>query len=237
MSARRKTGTFPKGSMRPPPAPSRLFTQQRSHNPHTQPSQQEPPSSIAVIVQNYSKAGDRAGLPGKDAFQQLLDEIISAEERDSSSYGEDIATNYKVLQVVTAAGLSVLLEDDPFAQTEDLLQQASNCLLVIKLTIQRDPQVLFCAPPAETSQPEQLFLYLWLFPRLLPLLGHPKTRVLAGELLDTIEAMFWAVSSRPEHWKHLKTMAGFCRSCLNCETNPYLARLCFSLLNFADWKF
>jgi serine/threonine-protein kinase ATR len=208
--------------MRPPPAPnaSRPYTQQRSYHPL---SQQQPPSSssIAAIVQNYSKAGDSAsGIPGKDAFQQLLDEIISAEERDSNGYEEDITTNYKVLQVVTTAGLSVLLEDDPFAQTEDLQQQASNCLLVIKLTIQRDPQVLFCKPPAENSQPEQPFLYLWLFPRLIPLLGHVKARPLTGEFLDTIEAMFWAVSSRPENWKHLKTMTGFCRSCLNCESNP-----------------
>lgn len=221
MASRRKTGSFPKGSMRPPPAPnaSRSNTQQ----PRSQPSQPAPPSSsIAAIVQNYSKAGEGpAGLPNKDAFQQLLAEILGPE--DSGSFDEDISTNYKVLQVVTSAGLSILFQDDPFAQIDDQLQQASNSLLVIKLTVQRTPAVLFCPPPAENSQPDQLFLYLWLFPRLFPLLGHSKARGLAMELLETIEAMFFAVANLPQYWKHLKTMAGYCRSCLNCEYKICLA--------------
>ncbi|KAF8246273.1 hypothetical protein K440DRAFT_655242 [Wilcoxina mikolae CBS 423.85] len=224
MASRRKTGSFQKGSMRPPPAPnaSRTNTQQ----PRSQPSQPAPPSSIAAIVQNYSKAGEGpAGLPNKDAFQQLLAEILGPE--DSGSFDEDISTNYKVLQVVTSAGLSILFQDDPFAQIDDQLQQASNSLLVIKLTIQRTPAVLFCPPPAENSQPDQLFLYLWLFPRLFPLLGHSKARNLAVELLETIEAMFFAVANLPQYWKHLKTMAGYCRSCLNCEYKLCLAHLQF----------
>ena len=168
-------------------------------------------------MHNYSKTGGEgtAGLPNKDAFQQLLAEILGPE--DSGSFDEDISTNYKVIQVVTSAGLSVLFQDDPFARIGEQLQLASNSLTVIKITIQRSPAVLFCPPPAENSQPDQLFLYLWLFPRLLPLLGHPKARSLVADLLDTIEAIFFAVASSPHYWKHLKTMAAYCRSCLNCK--------------------
>ncbi|KAA8902478.1 hypothetical protein FN846DRAFT_780587 [Sphaerosporella brunnea] len=228
MSARRKPGmgSFSKGSMRPPPPPiaSRLLTQHRSRKPQMQSATQPPPSSIAAFVQNYSKAGDGAArLPGKDAFQQLLDEMLSAEAE------EDVATNCKVVEVVTTAGLSVLLEDDPFARDDDLLQKASTCLLVLKLIIERDPRVLFCKPPVETTEPEQTILYLWLLPRLMPLLGHPKFRSLAGGLLDTVQTMFEAVSNWPEHWKQLKAMAGFFRGCLNGESSPRPDRMCFSL--------
>jgi serine/threonine-protein kinase ATR len=229
MPSRQKTGSFSKGTMRPPPAPNapRSFTQQRSQYPQ---SQAIPPSSIATIVQNYSKAGEgQAGLPNKDAFQQLLAEILGPEE--SGGFDEDISTNYKVIQVVTSAGLSTLFQDDPFANTEDQMLQASNSLLVIKLMIQRTPAVLFCPPPAENSQADHLLLYLWLMPRLFPLVGHPKAQALVVEFLETIEAMFFAVSNLQQYWLHLNIMVAYCRACSNCKYNSiYVFR------TFADLK-
>jgi len=231
--------------MRPPPAPFPVQTSTQQQ----QQQQAAPSSSLAAIVQNYSKAGSggTGGLPTRDAFQQLLAEILGPEDGDGNGNGngngvgaggiggsheEDVATNYKVLQVVTSAGLSVLFahdggdddDDDPFADMRGPLLQASNSLLVIRLTIQRTPAVLFCPSPpslplapAENSQPDQLFLYLWLFPRLFPLLGHKKARPIAKDLLETLEAIFLAVGSMSQHWKHLRTVAGYFRGCLNCK--------------------
>lgn len=219
--SRRKSGVIakgggggPPGSMRPPPAPFSLRA------PAQPPQSQAPSPSIAVIVQNYSKAGSggTGGLPNRDAFQQLLAEILGPED---GGHEEDITTNYKVLQVVTSAGLTILLaqDEDPFANTQEVLQQASNSLLVIRLTIQRTPGVLFCPPPqGENNQPDQLFLYLWLFPRLFPLLGQHKARPLVAELLETLEVILFAVGSMSQHWKHLRTVVGYFRGCLNCNT-------------------
>jgi serine/threonine-protein kinase ATR len=195
--------------MRPPPLPNASVTQLSQ--------QLAPPSSIAAIVSNFQKDGEGEG----NAFNQLLAEVMGP---DFSSSGDvDTATHYKLLQIITGAGLTVLLSNDPFAQVDSQLRSASISLVVMKLTIERTPEVLFMPPPPDASQPENAFMYIWLFSQLFPLLGHPRSRTkLVGELLAAMEAMFFAAASLPRAWKHLKTMAAYCRACLNCECMLYL---------------
>lgn len=180
-----------------------------------------PPSSVAVIVQNLSKAGDAStGIVDRDIFQQLLAEVLGpdgADPSDTAWFEDNIGVNYKVVEVVMDAGISILLQEDPFASTNDLLLQATNSLLVVRLTIQRSPQVLFCPPPAEhTTEANRPVLFLWLLPRLLPLLGHRIADTLKQELLETIEALFVAAARTPDAWKYLTTAMRYCRSCVNC---------------------
>ncbi|KAF8469032.1 hypothetical protein BDZ91DRAFT_776018 [Kalaharituber pfeilii] len=177
-----------------------------------------PPSSLAAIVQNLSKANGTPQLTGRDDFQQLLAELLGPSESDGGdgmTLEEDVVMNYRLIQIVTSAGITVLLQDDPFAVQEDLLLQASNSLLVIRKAIRRGPQVLFCPPPLnnELNESDQTILFLWLLPRLFPLLGHPNAEKLLNNLLETIECVFVAATKIPEAWKYLKELISYCRSC------------------------
>lgn len=215
MSVRRKAIAAAAGSMPPPPPPLLQLpaTQHVDYLP--------PPSSVAVIVQNLKTGNGSARLVDRDIFQQLLAEVLGpdgGDPTDTAGFEDNMSVNYKVVEVVMDAGLSILLQEDPFASAEGLLLQAGNSLLVVRLTIQRSPQVLFCQPPVESgAEANRPVLFLWLLPRLFPLLGHRATKTLVGDLLETIEALFVAAARIPEAWKYLKTVMGYCRSCVNCK--------------------
>lgn len=211
MSVRRKAIAAAAGSM-PPPLLLLPATQYADNLP--------PPSSVAVIVQNLKTGDGSARLVDRDIFQQLLAEVLGpdgGDPTDTAGFEDNVGVNYKVVEVVMDAGLSILLQEDPFASTEGLLIQAGNSLLVVRLTIQRSPQVLFCPPPVESgAEANRPVLFLWLLPRLFPLLGHRATETLVGDLLETIEALFVAAARTPEAWKYLKTVMWYCQSCVNC---------------------
>ena len=181
--------------------------------------QAPPPSSIAVIVQNLSKVNGTPQLTGRDDFQQLLAELLGTSEGDGGdimAFEDDIVMNYRLIQIVTSAGVTVLLHDDPFAVQDDLVLQAFNSLLVIQKAIRRNPQVLFCQPPITGDMHEQTMLYLWLLPRLLPLLGYANSEKLLNPLLETVESIFVATTQIPRAWQYTKDLISYCRSCFTC---------------------
>ncbi|CUS11697.1 unnamed protein product [Tuber aestivum] len=201
MSARRKR-IAAIGAMAPPPVPIADYIAAAGGS-----QQPLPPSSIAVIFQNLPRTGN--GSPGPDFLQQLFAEVISHEVTDptgSSSLEDTLLVNYKVITAVVDAGVSVLLREDPFAPTQNLTEQASNSLLVLRLTIKETPLVLFRPPPDSTTESEQPLLYLWLLSKLLPLLGHRPAEPLVQELLETIYAIFYAAASLPREWKSVMVM-------------------------------
>lgn len=180
-----------------------------------------PSSSIAAIVQNLSKANGTPQLTGRDDFQQLLAELLGPNDidgGDAMALEEDVGMNYRLIQIMTSAGVTVLLQDDPFAVQEELVLQAINSLLVIRKSIQRNPQVLFCPPPIlnDAKDTDQTILFLWLLPRLLPLLGQPRVEKLLICLLETIECIFLAATQVPESWKYMNDLICYCRSCFTC---------------------
>lgn len=178
-----------------------------------------PPSSIALVVESYSRNNDGLeNLPGRDVFQQLLQELFAEHGDEAQDATDDVAQNHILIPIITAAGLNILLEDDPFSLpklTEDLLKQATNSLKVIQITIKRTPEVLFCAPPAQNSQSEQLFLGLWLLPRLFSLLSHQPAQSLTSCILDTIVAIFTAAAKSPSYTPYLNTILAYCHECFS----------------------
>jgi len=212
MSTRRKR-IAAIGTMAPPPVSIADYATVAGSS-----QQPLPPSSIAVIFQNLPKTGN--GSPGPNFLQQLFAEVISHGVTDptgSSSIEDTLLVNYKVITAVVDAGVSVLLREDPFAP-QNLTEQASNSLLVLRLTIKETPHVLFRPPPPEsTTESGQPLLYLWLLSKLLPLLGHRPAESLVQELFETIYAVFYAAANLPKEWKSVMVMVGYFRSCVNCN--------------------
>lgn len=187
--------------------------------PLPEPHEAIPSSSIALIVQNFSKANGTPQLttPSRDDFQQLLAELLSPNDVD-----EGDSTNYMLIQIVTSAGVTVLLQDDPFNVQEDLVPQALNSLLVIRKSIRRNPQILVCPPPIcnDPKESDQSMLFLWLLPRLLPLLGHANAERLLISLVDTINCIFVSATQIPEAWRYIKDLISYCHSCFTCIEYP-----------------
>ena len=138
-----------------------------------------PPSTIAAqIVSNA--ANPNAHLePEKNAvFGLLLQEYLNdpaADESDAELYAQ-------LISVVAEAGLDGLLQGNPFA----LHKQAVDSLAVIKLIIRRRPQLLRNAEAEDSNSESQPPLFIWLFPKLLALLGHPKLDQIQAELKDLL---------------------------------------------------
>lgn len=201
--------------LNPPPAglPSRfLASQQTSAIPPSS-------SAVALIVQNLPKtsdARDAAPVPEKEAFQALLNELF--QEGDGN---DDIAQNQAIIPIITGAGLSVLLKDDPFASLEELMKQAENSLLVLQIIVRRTPECLFTPPPPESSQKDQIYLGLWLLAKLFPVLAHGPAQPLADEILNMIRAVFTAAANVADDAVYLRTMVDFCQSCYH-STIPFL---------------
>ena len=184
--------------------------------PHPPVSEPLPSSSLAVIVQNLSKGHGTLQLT---EFQQLLAEFVGPNEVDGGDSMEDVVMNFRLVQTVTTVGIAVLLQDDPFAAQDDLILQASNSLLVIRKAIGRNPQVLFCSPPVsnDLNDSDQTVMFLWLLPRLLPLLGHSSAEKLLPSLLETIECLFVAITKVPKAWRYTKDLISYFRSCFTCN--------------------
>lgn len=199
----------------PPPAPGVPSRFQASQQAGAIP----PSSAVALIVQNLPKASDgrdAAPVPEKEAFQALLNELF--QEGDGN---DDIAQNQAIIPIITGAGLSVLLKDDPFASLEELMKQAENSLLVLQIIIRRTPECLFTPPPPESSQKNQIYLGLWLLAKLFPVLAHGPAQPLADEILNTIRGVFSAAANVGDDAVYLRTMVDFCQSCYH-STIPFL---------------
>ena len=152
-----------------------------------------PPSTFAAqIVDTLTKAKQQPKPDERELFQQLLREILGADEAAEPQAGTietDINVNYRLIYVVVRAGLEVLLQEDPFEQRSELSEQALNSLAVIHLTIERSPEVLFFVPPGhepgfEPGGP----LFLWLLPKLLSILGNGGDEGVQEKTLELIRA-------------------------------------------------
>ncbi|KAH0566290.1 hypothetical protein GP486_000316 [Trichoglossum hirsutum] len=180
-----------------------------------------PQSTIAAqIVQNLSTKNGDPQPADRGSFQQLLTEILGAEgdhSAENRAFEKDFNVNYKLVCVVTKAGLDVLLSQDPFITPENLLVQASNSISVIHLTIQKTPQILFFSPTSgiEVSDKFQPPLFVLLLPKIFSLLGHPIANPLQEKLVDLLSLLFEVTTRSSGLWKRSGELLHYFRVCIS----------------------
>jgi serine/threonine-protein kinase ATR len=150
-----------------------------------------PPSTLAAqIVDSLTKRKEHSKYQDQESFRQLLREILDVDDGHPDSIETNVEVNHKIIYVVVRSGIEVLFQDDPFNKKDDLTQQCLSSLAVIRLTIQRSPEVLFFTP--EIHEPDPKLggpLFLWLIPKLLSLLawsGDFRIQEAALRALQTI---------------------------------------------------
>jgi serine/threonine-protein kinase ATR len=155
-----------------------------------------PPSTIAAqIVHNRSHVA-RQEPENKALFGKLLQEYL----KDPVIEEANVETNAQLIGVVAEAGLDVLLKDDPFAP-DTLLQQASDSLLVIQLTIKRTPEVLFFCSSNDPVGGEKPPLILWLLPKILSLLGRSHMDHVQKSLCGFVAETIGVVRKSSQLWR------------------------------------
>jgi len=169
-----------------------------------------PPSTIAAkIVHNHQDATTRQEPESKQLFGQLLQEYLN-DAAGEDAVEKSVETNAKLISIVVEAGLDSLLKDNPFAQ-DLLLPQAGDSLKVIRITIERAPEVLFYWDGRE-GQPQ---LYLWLVPKMLALLGRKFLASLEEPLEVLLAACLVSLSRMPEMLHNVMLVGKVLASCVD----------------------
>ncbi|EME41530.1 hypothetical protein DOTSEDRAFT_55328 [Dothistroma septosporum NZE10] len=142
-----------------------------------------PPSTLAAqIVQNH---GETATFG--DMLQEILSDQAAAQENDPQ-------INAQLVSVLLQAGLLPLTADNPFANSDGLLQQARDSITVIERTLKRQPEVVVTQLTPNGPQ-----LFLSLLATLASLCGRSKCQDLGVHgLLSSICA---GLDKSLHHWK------------------------------------
>ena len=169
-----------------------------------------PPSTIAAkIVDNRANAQARQEPQSKELFSKLLQEYLADPAIEESS----LETNAELVLVVAEAGLDPAQKEDPFSHLVRV-QQASASLSVIRLTIERVPQVLFCCAGSSATL-SNLPLFLILLPKILALVGKGHLDAIQEDLCKLVETCLIASKSNTVLWPSAEGLTRAVEVCID----------------------
>jgi serine/threonine-protein kinase ATR len=169
-----------------------------------------PPSTLAAKLVNKLSGNHKPSLQGsQDNFGLLVSEVSKFDKtRNEHTTPEEITeNNYRVVYVLTKARLGPVCSDesDPFAKKERVLEDAAQVLDLFITSIKETPEILtkVGAQNDLVRTGRGVPLWIWLWPRLLRLLGKdgceplwPKVKELFHTAFDVSRALdveFWGV--------------------------------------------
>ncbi|KAF2813925.1 protein kinase rad3 [Mytilinidion resinicola] len=170
-----------------------------------------PPSTIAAqIVHNHSNINAQQEPTTKAVFGQLLQEYLI----DPSNDEPNSQLNAELITVVAEAGLDVLVRENLFAP-DLLVPQAIDSISVIKLTIQRRPELLLSTKRSEGNSVVHPKLFLRLLPKILPLMGHCQLDAIQEHLQDLLLSCVQVLQRTSDLWQHAVSLIQLYRSCVD----------------------
>jgi serine/threonine-protein kinase ATR len=178
----------------------------------------------AQLINNLSTTNGTNQPPRQveqDDLQRLMTEV-SGLENNANKTG-DVAVklehNHNLIYVFARAVLERLSKDDPFMNVQQLVSQASDALDVFMASIKEVPGVLGYVLPSEVSLQSrcQEPLWLWLFPRVLTLLGRWQCETLTEKIKDFFYVSFQAVARSPKLWNLSSLFFNYLRDCVSSK--------------------
>lgn len=164
-----------------------------------------PPSTMAAQLINGISTTKQPAQPAEQSYlQSIMSEVSSME--NSAIKPDDPAVllvhKHKLIYVLARALLEKLGGEDPFLDVQQAVSQASEALDVFAATIKEFPEVLEYVLPAGTTLQARgsAPLWVWLFPRVLTLLGQANCESLSGRIERLFSVSFQAVSQSPKLW-------------------------------------
>jgi serine/threonine-protein kinase ATR len=182
-----------------------------------------PPSTMAAqLINNLSTTRKPVRPIEQDDLAKLMSEVSEAENNHVEP--EDALANiehkHKLIYVFSRAVLEKLSKDDPFMNVEQLVSQASGALDVFIATIRETPGVLaYTIPTGSILQGRgREPLWIWLFPRLLSLLGRQNCEALNEKIKDLFYESFQAVSRSPKLWSMNSAFFTYLKDCTSSKS-------------------
>lgn len=128
-----------------------------------------------------------------------------------------LAHKHKLIYVLARALLEKLGGDDPFLDVQQAVSQASEALDVFTATITELPEVLeYILPSGITLQARgSAPLWVWLFPRVLTLLGQVNCDSLGERVQTFFSVAFESVSRSPKLWNLSSTFFVYLKECVS----------------------
>ncbi|KAI0897246.1 phosphatidyl inositol 3-kinase [Annulohypoxylon nitens] len=184
-----------------------------------------PPSTLAAqLVENIS-ASTRSSRPDETAELKRFFGIIEEVKNQPSilkTPKERMEHNHMLIYVYTRVVLESLRWDDPFADKVQLRADASRAIDFLKITIGETPDVL--SAKSETglflfrgSEP----LWLWIFPKVLKMLGSGYCADLKGEIEQFFREIFLITSRIGVQWPLIPQFLAYFKSSFDAIINHF----------------
>lgn len=135
----------------------------------------------------------------KRFFAQI--ERIKNQETPLKTPEERIGHNHMLIYVYARVVLDSLKWDDPFANRAHLQAEAAKAVSFLRVTIEETPEVLTCITDGRTflfrsGEP----LWVWVFPRILRLLGNPYCTPLVKDIELFFRQVFVSMMQSGSLW-------------------------------------
>jgi serine/threonine-protein kinase ATR len=192
-----------------------------------------PPSTLAAqLVNNISTAHRPSRYNTQEDYQRLLADIARFENTSNGgiSLEAKLEHHHKLIYVVSRAVLEVLTREDPFADVQQLLTQATEALQFLTATVKETPAVLLhvAGPDANFRSGFHEPLWLWLFPRVLTLLGRDHCEPLHDKILEFFSTSFLVISKSAQHWNNASIFVYYLKECADSMSEfSYITMNCY----------
>ncbi|PGH17548.1 hypothetical protein AJ79_01148 [Helicocarpus griseus UAMH5409] len=180
------------------------------------PAAAEPASSIlaAHLVPHLSPGPNQRHAISRETFSQLRQEILGQDEGGQSNLEDNITDVHNLICVVIKAGLQPSFK--PRVSGEEMEGQVLDCLDIIRLAVQRSPQVLY-----EISDPEILGkkdihapLFAWLIHELFSLLFTWSQGSIHDKVYSLLSTICVSQFKGPQLWHSSRSVHMLVQACI-----------------------
>ena len=163
-----------------------------------------PPSTMAAQLISSISTAKPSRPAEQDDLQKLMSEVSALENNGTGQDNLEAKARHKhkLIYVFARAVLERLAQDDPFMNVQEVVGHAADALDIFMNTIKENPTVLgYVLAPGENLQTRrQEQLWIWLFPKVLTLLGRRGCDPLTEKIKDFFYVSFQAVARSPKLW-------------------------------------
>ncbi|GKT69679.1 protein kinase Rad3 [Colletotrichum tofieldiae] len=174
-----------------------------------------PPSTLAAqLVENISASTKSTRSDENAELKRLFAVIEKVKNKPDLLKDAEQRTehNHMLIYVYARVVLEGIKLDDPFADRNHLRNEALKAINFLKVTIEETPNVL-----NHTTDGKQFVfrgeepLWIWVFPKILRLLGHSRCLDLAAPIEGFFQFVILAVIRTGSMWKSLSSIIMYLR--------------------------
>lgn len=187
-----------------------------------------PPSTMAAqLINNISTTKQPAQPASQDDLRLMMAEVASTANNhlQTQDPAGKIEQSHKLIYVLARALFEKLqlAGDDPFLPVQQMLPQASEALDYFVVAVNETPAVLKHTLTPGTNFPTRGNepFWVWLFPRILGLLGRKDCEILDGKILGFFQATFQAVLRSPKLWELSSLFFLYLKECITSVSSSF----------------